>query len=211
MIFSQDAKPEAEPSDQAAPPPDDQLAADASEESLQLEDLLPIDVAQLKQLPGQLTQTLTDIAQVFDSLETRAEEIETLLDEMIEEGADWDRREFGQQLRDRVLLPIPNMLNELSANTLSLTLVQARARTESVTLTPVDMRWEEALLTARQNRLDWMNARASPRRCLAADPIQCGRTGKPSRPDLRGRHWEHGRQPVAAPQLHRETSRRRPI
>ena len=49
----------------------------------------------------------------------------------------------------------------LSAQLTELSLVQARARIDTVTLTPVALDAEEALQIARENRLDWMNARAS--------------------------------------------------
>jgi outer membrane protein TolC len=52
-------------------------------------------------------------------------------------------------------------LNELSASILELTLAQARARVETVALEPVDLSSERAIEIARQNRLDWMNARAA--------------------------------------------------
>jgi hypothetical protein len=42
-----------------------------------------------------------------------------------------------------------------------LSLVQARARAESITLVPIDLEPGEALEIARTNRLDWMNARAA--------------------------------------------------
>jgi hypothetical protein len=55
-------------------------------------------------------------------------------------------------LRDRAE-DFANVLGDLS-------LIQARARLEAVTLTEVDLTPEDALQVARQNRPDWMNARA---------------------------------------------------
>ncbi len=62
-------------------------------------------------------------------------------------------------------LPEPAVLVEtlrrLAQDLASLALVQAWARLDTVTLTPVEMPWQDAVETARQNRLDWMNARAA--------------------------------------------------
>ena len=57
--------------------------------------------------------------------------------------------------------PIPSQLTEMSADLLELSLNQARARTESITLVPIELDPDTALDVARENRRDWMNARAS--------------------------------------------------
>lgn len=59
--------------------------------------------------------------------------------------------------RDRT--PWTTVLTELSRDLLELTLVQARMRTNSVVLLPIDMTSEQALRIASQNRRDWANAR----------------------------------------------------
>ncbi len=59
-----------------------------------------------------------------------------------------------EQVAMQLLEPLLLQLSDLS-------LIQARARLDSVTLTPVDITPEEALEIARENRLDWMNARAA--------------------------------------------------
>jgi hypothetical protein len=53
------------------------------------------------------------------------------------------------------------MLSNLSDDVLDLSLVQARARTDSVVLTPIDLSWQIAVELARQYRRDWMNQRAA--------------------------------------------------
>lgn len=59
-----------------------------------------------------------------------------------------------EQVAMQLLEPLLLQLSDLS-------LIQARARLDSVSLTPVDISPEEALEIARENRLDWMNARAA--------------------------------------------------
>ncbi len=124
-------------------------------------ELFPYDSERLKQLPDQLVTTLDELEKEFTKLIRSFKKVDEEIDDLIKTGSKLDRKELLARARDRVYLPIPNLLNELAANLLSLTLVQARARTEQVTLVPIDMTWEHALEIARQNRLDWMNARAS--------------------------------------------------
>ncbi len=52
-------------------------------------------------------------------------------------------------------------LTQLSGQLAELSLTQARCRTETITLVPVQLDTREALRIAQQNRLDWMNARAA--------------------------------------------------
>ncbi len=52
-------------------------------------------------------------------------------------------------------------LTALSGHLLQLSLVQASARLESITLKPLSMQYEQAIQLAEANRLDWMNARAA--------------------------------------------------
>lgn len=59
------------------------------------------------------------------------------------------------------LRQVVDTATELSAQLTELSLVQARARIDTVTLSPIALSDEEALEIARKNRLDWMNARAS--------------------------------------------------
>jgi len=54
-----------------------------------------------------------------------------------------------------------DLLDNLSSELADLSLVQARARLETTTLTPVELDSATALDIARANRRDWMNARAA--------------------------------------------------
>lgn len=53
-----------------------------------------------------------------------------------------------------------DLATKLSSHLMELLLVQASARLETVVLVPIEMDSAAALETARENRLDWMNARA---------------------------------------------------
>ncbi len=60
--------------------------------------------------------------------------------------------------RSEAMVPALRLLAE---HLTSLSLVQAWARLDTVTLTPIELPWQDAAKTARKNRLDWMNARAA--------------------------------------------------
>ena len=52
------------------------------------------------------------------------------------------------------------LVDEMSKGLLDLSLIQAQARLDAVTMVPIDLTPEEAVETARENRRDWMNVRA---------------------------------------------------
>lgn len=68
----------------------------------------------------------------------------------------------GEQdpMRAAAVEQVTDILVVLPADILALQLVQARARAEGIELTPIDLKWDQALEVARKYRRDWMNARA---------------------------------------------------
>lgn len=56
---------------------------------------------------------------------------------------------------------LTGLLSTLSGQLLQLSLIQARARLDTITLVPVEMAPEKAIQVAREDRRDWMNARAA--------------------------------------------------
>jgi outer membrane protein TolC len=115
-------------------------------------------IAELRDLPGKLLRDLQATTALFRQHPTEFEGIDS---EMAWLETNIDRRQT-QEYRDRlnaVLGRIPDKLVDLSSDVLELSLIQARARAESVTLLPVDLDPAEALLIASRNRFDWMNAK----------------------------------------------------
>ena len=115
-------------------------------------------IAELRELPAKLLRDLQATTALFRQHPT---EFEGLDSEMAWLEANVDRRQT-QEYRDRlnaVLGRIPDKLVDLSSDVLELSLIQARARAESVTLLPIDLDPAEALLIASRNRYDWMNAK----------------------------------------------------
>jgi outer membrane protein TolC len=122
-------------------------------------DEIDVSIADLRQLPGKLLRDLQNTAALFQK---HPAELAMLDDELAWLEANVDRRQT-QEYRDRlsaVLSRAPDTLVDLSSDILELSLIQARARAESVTLLPVELDPAEALLIASRNRVDWMNARA---------------------------------------------------
>jgi len=81
----------------------------------------------------------------------------TLLDQFAAAAAQPDAAARAAELRAE-LLPLAMAVSE---QLLELSLIQARARLDTVTLVPVDLEPEIAVDVARLYRLDWMNARAA--------------------------------------------------
>lgn len=114
---------------------------------------------QLRQMPEELSQSLqATLARLRDEKISLAN-----IDQHLAELHDgWSAGNAPSQAASQaVLRELPNELTILTSNSLDLALTQARARTESLTLVPIQLDWKEALETARRFRLDWMNARAA--------------------------------------------------
>jgi outer membrane protein TolC len=87
-------------------------------------------------------ETMTrEVAESFESLRTFAKEIEAL---------------EVEPARSRLV----ELASRISGQMLALSLDQTAVRLETLALPPIDIRADEALAIARENRLDWMNARA---------------------------------------------------
>jgi outer membrane protein TolC len=116
-------------------------------------------IAELRELPAELLRrlqvTTADLRQHPADFQTINEELAWL-----EANIDQRQTEAYRTRLEKVLLSVPGKLVDLSDNVLDLSLIQARARAESVTLLPVDLDPAEALLIASRNRFDWMNAKA---------------------------------------------------
>lgn len=97
----------------------------------------------------------------IDQMDRLAREIDLLLAQGQEEQAALRRDEFERMFNEFISPDIPNILSLLSDRVLELSLVQAGARTELVELVRVNLDPETALEIARENRRDWMNARAA--------------------------------------------------
>ncbi len=94
-----------------------------------------------------------------------------LIDKVLAEGETWTPEQLFENLYEGVLYPkraegetldaVTDLLVTLPSDILGMQLVQARARAESIELSSIDIRAEQAINVAREYRRDWMNARAA--------------------------------------------------
>ncbi len=108
-----------------------------------------MDAASAEQLGKEMQRLFDAFGELKQRLAATAQSLEKLRDTLTPDT----RRQTADQLVE-VATELSRVVDELS-------LVQARARLEKVTIEPIDLTPEEALDIARANRLDWMNNRAA--------------------------------------------------
>jgi hypothetical protein len=113
----------------------------------------------LDNLPLGLRVELEKLVQGLVDEEQLAAQVVRDLQDLMLHGPELSETELLQELVDRVFVPVPMALTQFSDRILELSLIQARARTETVTLVAVKMDADTALDIARIYRRDWMNAR----------------------------------------------------
>ncbi|MDA7951568.1 MAG: TolC family protein [Pirellulaceae bacterium] len=111
-------------------------------------------------LPEQLRLIYLDLIEGFSELETELATLEADVRFALEEGEGLSAEALTAHLQEKVLAEIPSKITKSTAEVLELTLLQARARSETITLEPVQLGAEEALTIASEHRRDWMNRRA---------------------------------------------------
>ncbi len=120
-----------------------------------------VNIESLDSLPAALTKTLDDTVQRLAANQAPGAKIVEGIDLLMETGMELNEQQLLTLLRTAVFGPLPNLLTELSANVLEVSLVQAEARAETVMLIPIELAPDDAMEISRQNRLDWMNNRAA--------------------------------------------------
>lgn len=114
----------------------------------------------LEALPEKLRGELRSLAEVFSRYPAQWREVDAVLAE-IQARPDILTTDFGRAKFSQILARFPDLLVNLSTSILELSLIQARARAESVTLLALEMDPADALAIASRNRRDWMNARTN--------------------------------------------------
>lgn len=129
----------------------------------------------------QLVDDLHMNSELNDPIQFNADEIEKELAELdaMSAGLTDEDRALYQERREKLQKSIANLrsgtlvrgdiyrywftscLTKLSEDIMTLRLIQARARLESIELSVVDVESETAFRVARERRLDWMNARSN--------------------------------------------------
>jgi len=139
------------------------------------------EMQELRRLPLELRDSYTRVTEALDESPAAFEKLRHELQWLAEHGAMATPADFrgrlgklsgraadpripdqnvqAEYLRE-VLGWMPDRLTILAGQVLELSLVQAQAKAEAVTLPVIELTAEEAIEIARENRLDWMNARA---------------------------------------------------
>ncbi|MFM7073227.1 MAG: hypothetical protein ACKO38_15685 [Planctomycetota bacterium] len=110
-------------------------------------------VAELEQNFARLKQGVADSAENLRRFQEQTREL-------IDAGEGLSPLERGQ-LANGLLTDVNQQFDSLKRDILDLELLQARIRSESLTLTPVELPWQSAVEISYRYRLDLMNARAS--------------------------------------------------
>ena len=117
--------------------------------------------ARVRQWPGRLDELLTKVNESLVGNETELAEIIEAVHSLLDEGPNLEPAELSRRLELQVLWRVPDQVSQLSNGLLELSLVQARARTESITVQTVDLDPVTALEIASSHRRDWKNTRAA--------------------------------------------------
>ncbi|MFA8019504.1 TolC family protein [Bremerella cremea] len=120
-----------------------------------------LSTRRLQELPPQLRTVLADLKTRFAQHEQILDQINNNVSKVIQDGPTLPPGQLYGQAKAAVFDPVPDEIQTLIADVLGLSLVQARARAETVSLVPVDISSDTALDVARVYRLDWMNAQAA--------------------------------------------------
>jgi hypothetical protein len=118
-------------------------------------------IRRLQHLFAQFVDTMIDVPGRLNALPGKIRDYQQRIDALIDEGAGLSSAELSSRFRTDISPAIPQELVNLSEYVLTLSLMQARDRAETVSLIEVDLHPAMALEIARANRRDWMNARAS--------------------------------------------------
>lgn len=119
------------------------------------------DPSPLQGLPAQLGSQKEAVLRRLDEQQSLVGRAKAEIENLLAQGPTMAPEALTAAFQEKVVATVPGLVSALSADLLELSLIQARARAESVTLTPVEMTWREAVDIARLCRLDWMNARAA--------------------------------------------------
>lgn len=119
------------------------------------------NTAELDGIPTELTRLLEEIVARMEKNAAMAESILAGLVDLAESGGSMSAEELIKFTREEVGAKVPSLFTNLSANVIEMSLIQASARAEAITLSPIEITPEIALEIARVSRRDWMNARAA--------------------------------------------------
>ena len=120
-----------------------------------------LDVKRLDRLTDQLEREQQRLTAQFETYVTPLEGFFQQLNQLLNADPKPSPADLYSQVESTLLYKVPGLISDLNSDILDLSLVQARARADSIELISVDMPSDEALQIASEYRRDWMNARGS--------------------------------------------------
>lgn len=111
--------------------------------------------------PAGLREQLGRTLQAVEKSRSALQELAGQIDRVAETRQQSDPEAFLGMVRENLLIEIPRQLTSISNLLIELSLTQALARSNSISLPEVSLDERTATAIARCLRLDWMNARAS--------------------------------------------------
>ena len=120
-----------------------------------------LDVQRLDRLTEQLEREQQRLTAQFETYVTPLEGFLQQLDQLLSADPKPSPSDLYTQIESELLYKVPGLISDLNSDILDLSLVQARARADSIELISVNMPSDEALQIASEYRRDWMNARGA--------------------------------------------------
>jgi hypothetical protein len=125
-------------------------------------DIELFNTAEIEALPAQLKGELSRLRSNMEKYRTRITTLDQQVAELAsEQGAAPNPKQEFENIRDKAIFESQSLIAAMAEDTLALQLIEARARTETVSLPDIELEPREAVDIARRYRRDWMNARAS--------------------------------------------------
>ncbi len=119
------------------------------------------DITRLDRLPERMRADLARLERDLQGYGAPLDKLARTLEDVLSAKTKPDPIELYRQLESGVVLDVPSVLTALGDNVLDTSLVQARARADSLELVDIDLTAEQAFEIASRFRRDWMNQRAS--------------------------------------------------
>lgn len=119
------------------------------------------DVVALEAVPAALNEDANRLEMQFSSYAEPLAAIQASIESLLNAETKPSGEDLAKFLEQNVIFATPSLLSDLSDGILDVSLVQARARTHAVRVTPIELKWDQAVELASRYRRDWMNARAA--------------------------------------------------
>jgi hypothetical protein len=117
---------------------------------------------ELDGLSTELAEAYEQLAKRLQSYAAQIEQLDNQFERLLVAGESaTDPKLLAARLREEIVEASQDLISLIGDDVLTLQLIQARARTESLLLPEVDIDPETAFQIARKNRRDWANARAA--------------------------------------------------